>query len=721
MGCDAVAADTTPQDTGPSSAGRKRPAEEVVPPEDAGDEKRRRDSSGSYTSQHKQAKTAGANPSGYSSGTEEAIDRNLADGEVLSPPKQLPTGTSADERAEKTQRGWNRGIGNELRTSFTLKAQDGTLKTSANQVPRDEMSTSPKSTAEPISTTTAATKAASPSAPAGIQSWILPFPKAANSRGTRLNRFAAWCEDLIDANKDCAWAQDLLDLVLVSKAWSKWLQDQPLSPKQKTDFEIDDDIIRFRERRVRDMVGKALGFTPEECAQIIVRKFYGWELPPLENPAWFKIDRTGVMEREKRFLEWCRALHRTNQIKPGTDKGQPLVRKLKESYALWTKAIPGVSVKEIEKGNRAAAKCLDGYLRSKCELGLEGLLSTPVEELLLTPSGEILEEPLEPSAVEAEISSSDAAAQPSNTITKLARVEKPGERERYFPGIDPLTTFCVICVSYKHTADACPSIHLDAGCNCEEPKPKTRWCGCCVNCTHDQRQCVMRWRTFDPDLVEIRKVREMVPSCYRCGEETHFGMECPGLGSQQVDIKAGGLDAGHGLSPEEDAEVGELDGGDGLDGDALWREDHGPWQTWTTSNLRRYVDPRCRESTIASAFSKGAVADQKEFHTSGLGITAPPRARNVLYEVAADDDDNEPFIQAQRATVRPKGRGDLRFGNISFPDAAGGREDNTRGGGVFPPLPPGPPPPPPRGGHQQPNRSSNRGGKLASRRNGSRR
>jgi hypothetical protein len=296
-----------------------------------------------------------------------------------------------------------------------------------------------------------------------------------------------------------------------------------------------------------------------------------------------------------------------------------------------------------------------------------------------------LEEPLEPSAVEAEISSSDAAAQPLNTSTKLARVEKPGEREKYFPRIDPVTTFCVICVSYKHTADACPSIHLDAECNCEEPKPKTRWCGCCVNCTHDQRRCVMRWRTFDSDSVEIRKVREMVPSCYRCGEETHFGMECPGLGSQQVDLKAG------------------------------------PWQTWTTSNLRRYVDPRCRESTIASAFSKGAVADQKEYHTSGLGITAPPRARNVLYEVAADDDDNEPFIQAQRATVRPKGRGDLRFGNISFPDATGGREDNTRGGGIFPPLPPGPPPPPPRGGHQQPNRSSNRGGKLASRRNGSRR
>jgi len=686
MGCDAVAADTTPQNTEPSSAKRKRSAEEGVPPGDVGDEKERRDSRGSSTSRHKRAKTAGANPSGYSGGTEEAIDRNLAeDGEVVSSSEQLPTGTSADERAEKSHRGWNRGIGNGLRTSFTLKEQDGTLETSANQVPRDEMSTSPKSTAEPISTAAAAIKTASRSAPAGIQSWILPSPKAANSKGTRLNRFAAWCEDLIDANKDSAWAQDLLDLALVSKAWSKWLQDQPLSRKQKTDFEIDDDIVRFRERRVRDMVGKALGLTPEECAQIIVRKFHGWELPPPETPAWFKVGRTGVMEREKRFLEWCRALHRTNQIKPGTDKGQPFVRKLKESYALWTKAITGVSVKEIEKGNRAAAKCLDGYLRSKCELGLEGLSSTPLEELLSTPTGEILEEPLEPSAVEAEISSSDAAAQPLNTSAKLARIEKPGEREKYFPGIDPVTTFCVICVSYKHTADACPSIHHDAGCNCEEPKPKTRWCGCCLNCTHDQRRCVMRWRTFDPDSVEIRKVREMAPSCYRCGEETHFGMECPDLGSQQVDLKAG------------------------------------PWQTWTTSNLRRYVDPRCRESTIASALSKGAVADQKEFRMSGLGITAPPRARNVLYEVAADDDDNEPFIQAQRATVRPKGRGDLRFGNISFPDATGGREDNTRGVGIFPPLPPGPPPPPPRGGHQQPNRSSNRGGKPASRRNGSRR
>jgi hypothetical protein len=262
---------------------------------------------------------------------------------------------------------------------------------------------------------------------------------------------------------------------------------------------------------------------------------------------------------------------------------------------------------------------------------------------------------------------SPVASTPNAPVLPYAE-EKPGERERYFPGIRQDEIFCVMCTSHTHTVDVCP--HLVCGI-CQSATHRTIACGLdktasmelcrlCQSSQHLENACEKVWRTYEPEPNRIHKVKNLTAYCYQCGEEGHYGLDCVQL------------------PPSENS---------------------GPWRTWTVANLLMYLDEDASEQAVSASFPSDAAAAPSARPNFGKSIVPQ---RHVLFE-AADDDDDDAFI-------RPPVQRNPRPGGIAF---------QTGGGNFVPPLPPGPPPPLPSGPPPSAPQGDNRrkGGKHNYRRN----
>ncbi|KAI9810426.1 MAG: hypothetical protein M1826_003616 [Phylliscum demangeonii] len=95
-----------------------------------------------------------------------------------------------------------------------------------------------------------------------------------------------------------------------------------------------------------------------------------------------------------------------------------------------------------------------------------------------------------------------------------------GERDKHFAPACPLNQKCKTCYEPGHTEDACPfkSAH-----RADDEIP----CPLCHKLGHQEAWCDTIWRTYAPDPSEIRKVKYLNVSCFSCGSNKHYGMDCP--------------------------------------------------------------------------------------------------------------------------------------------------------------------------------------------------
>ncbi|KAK0614046.1 hypothetical protein B0T14DRAFT_293838 [Immersiella caudata] len=285
-----------------------------------------------------------------------------------------------------------------------------------------------------------------------------------------------------------------------------------------------------------------------------------------------------------------------------------------------------------KKGKKASAKLSENAGK---ELdGIDGIAAR--EEAAESIAGEGSAKPPSPSPV--------VSTQSTPVLSYVE--EKPGERERYFPGIGQDEIFCVMCTSHAHTVDACPHLvcgicqsatHRTIACGLKKTA-STELCRLCQASQHLENVCEKVWRTYEPEPDRIHKVNNLTAYCYQCGEEGHYGLDCAQLPA-----------SGNGSS----------------------------WRTWTVANLLMYLDEDSSEQAVSASFPSDAAAAPSGRPNFGKSIVPQ---RHVLFE-AADDDDDDAFI-------RPLVQRNPRPGGIAF---------QTGGGNFVPPLPPGPPPPLPSG------------------------
>jgi len=246
--------------------------------------------------------------------------------------------------------------------------------------------------------------------------------------------------------------------------------------------------------------------------------------------------------------------------------------------------------------------------------------------------------------------------QPSPATLNFTPHEMEAYLKRYFPGVDPEAAFCILCVSYGHFAISCPDLALDI----EYPPvrafptvPKGMVCGRCHAPYHAE---IALWRTYEPIQGRIRKVKSLIPSCFRCGSKEHYGMDCEQASEQSLCVPRDSF-----------------------------------WQTWSRWNFRQYVDAEAVVEPLSSTLPPGSVLGAlASTDRPNLGKSIIPQ-RHVVFEAADDDEDNEPLVRAP--VQRKPGPKQINI-SIAGRTATGG----GRNGNIFPPLPPGPPPPLPSEG-----------------------
>lgn len=346
----------------------------------------------------------------------------------------------------------------------------------------------------------------------------------------------------------------------------------------------------------------------------------------------------GAMRTWKgRFEKWCDRLLELNAAKPGITDPQ-LVRK---AWSFWLH----FTVKAHEN------------LRAKAEV-------EPTVQALTADELMIMGRRYFRKAARAVVAAAPSQETGRGPVTKklvenggdVAR-EKPGERERYYPGVGPDEVFCVRCTSRTHLADVCPHLaclmchgdHSTLSCpgqGAEEGKTNPA-CRLCQSASHIDQVCDQLWRTYEPEPSRIRKIRSLEAYCYSCGEQGHYGPECSGGPAR------------HGM--------------------------------WTRSNLEMYLDAESLVEAITLTTPAGAFKSL-ENGKPNLGRSIAPQ-RHIIYVEDDESDDNNGFI-------RPPVTRDPVGGRISF-----------RGHNNVPPPPPSlpPPPPPPLGDYRGQNNRNNYG------------
>lgn len=233
----------------------------------------------------------------------------------------------------------------------------------------------------------------------------------------------------------------------------------------------------------------------------------------------------------------------------------------------------------------------------------------------------------------------------------LPQADKLKYLQRYFPGVGTETSFCVLCVSYGHSAEGCPDLNPDQEYRPIRIFPAVQKGGECARCHVKCHSETALWRTYEPVEGRIRKVKALTPSCFRCGENGHYGMDCDRIPSPQLCV------------PQR------------------------VWSTWSRWNFRQHMDPDATDEPLLSMVLPGSVP--KSYPSAGggrpdLGKSIVPQ-RHVVFEAGDDDEENDSLVRAP--VRRNPGPGRINISaTIVGTTLAGGKT-------VFPPLPPGPPPP----------------------------
>ncbi|KAI0472751.1 hypothetical protein GGR56DRAFT_651732 [Xylariaceae sp. FL0804] len=275
---------------------------------------------------------------------------------------------------------------------------------------------------------------------------------------------------------------------------------------------------------------------------------------------------------------------------------------------------------------------------------------------------------------------------------------------KYFPSAsaEDSSQFCLLCSSKGHGARACPqqncrfcasNEHNSFGCpsrqrctkclqlghsieTCQEklalaPGEQGSCAFCCAS--HADDACSQIWRSYDPSATDIKKVNNILASCYVCGARYHYGPEC-------------------GLLAKRDKAKGP--------------------STWSQANRNIYVDPTSEATALALIGLDLSTLDNK------TRVYVPgPAKRNTHLHFVSSDESEEDLVHAPVKKSQPRGGikiasniGSAPGGSRRAPEQSRRRQNerefspppalrdppdnskNARGASWQPPLPPGPPP-----------------------------
>ncbi|KAK7917302.1 hypothetical protein PG985_010910 [Apiospora marii] len=274
----------------------------------------------------------------------------------------------------------------------------------------------------------------------------------------------------------------------------------------------------------------------------------------------------------------------------------------------------------------------------------------------------------------------------------MSEDEEVRQLELYFPRVGDVQVVCLHCVSTQHRSESCPSLkcgfcesddHMSYACptkkrctrcyqlghsssSCQEKlalaKEERPGCAYCSARGHMEDRCPTVWRSYQPGLTELKKVKDIPCYCYMCGTAGHYGPEC-GLVSKKQKAEAQGL-----------------------------------WTTWSKTNRDSYVDPESTNIAIAQVGIDHPTANEvPEFHIKGKATK-----KTHIHFISSDDSEGE-FIQPPVIRGGP-GKGGISIStNIVNPTQQQSSRPPRRarnnghppppGAADMPPLPPGPPPP----------------------------
>ena len=189
---------------------------------------------------------------------------------------------------------------------------------------------------------------------------------------------------------------------------------------------------------------------------------------------------------------------------------------------------------------------------------------------------------------------------PGIELTSDTQCRYCGRTGQHAASACPMTQRCRTCRHLSHTG-ACPVQVAPTDCQI------------CHLSNHDETRCRGLWRSFDPEAVELRKVKQLPVCCFNCGSNLHFGFDC---------------------------KLRRFTGPQHIQG-----------ETFAWLNASRYVD----YASSAVGFSILGAAQAKEFERR--------HQKKTRAEAATNDDDPTAFI---RPSVRRDGG---RTGHIRFGDA----------------------------------------------------
>ncbi|KAI1085348.1 hypothetical protein F5B20DRAFT_141315 [Whalleya microplaca] len=248
------------------------------------------------------------------------------------------------------------------------------------------------------------------------------------------------------------------------------------------------------------------------------------------------------------------------------------------------------------------------------------------------------------------------------------------QQQRYFPGAEDPSQFCLFCSGIGHRAYNCPQAgcqfcesqrHTSFGCPMRQRCDKCRQVGhdittCqeklalaleeqsdCAICGdgHTEMTCPEMWRSFAPVEAHRRSVKDIPAFCYNCGAQGHYGPECglPGRG-------------------------GKVTGR----------------TTWSQANRSLYIDPDSQDIAVGWV----DVDLTADFHILGRA------KRQTHTHFVSSDESEEELVHAP--VEKSKSRGGIRIAsNIGASGQSSSRGRRGQNNGQNRGLEYAPPPPPP--------------------------
>ncbi|KAK8099106.1 uncharacterized protein PG998_012347 [Apiospora kogelbergensis] len=270
--------------------------------------------------------------------------------------------------------------------------------------------------------------------------------------------------------------------------------------------------------------------------------------------------------------------------------------------------------------------------------------------------------------------STQGNAESSRTATVMSEDEEVRQLELYFPRVGDVQVVCLHCVSTQHRSESCPSLacgfcqsdaHMSYACptkrrctkcyqlghgvdSCQEKlalaKDERPGCAYCSARSHTEKHCPTVWRSYQPGLTQIKKVKEIPCYCYMCGAAGHYGPECGLTGKKKSEPQV--------------------------------------WTTWSKANRDMYVDPESTDIAVAQVGVDPSSANEvSEFHIKGKATK-----KTHIHFISSDESESE-FIKP------PVSRGGQGKGGISIStnivqpsQPSGGRPRRNRNGQPPPPA-----------------------------------